>query len=146
VNSYPEPAGQLPAVSAAGRRTPFDLAAADYDRVGELNGKDLIARGWRACCLQSAGAIVLGCGSGGHAVLLRGNIYGRACALDVEGPHAKAVALHGLMLRAAGHRGVCGRSECAPAWWPFGKCLPSVHAHDDLAQLPWTSAASFRIS
>jgi len=28
----------------------------DYDRIGEPNGKDLIARGWRACCPRSAGA------------------------------------------------------------------------------------------
>ncbi len=45
-----------------------------------------------------------------------GNIYGTACALDNEGPHAKAVELHGFILRSAGHRGVSGRSECAPAW------------------------------
>lgn len=44
-------------------------------------------------------------GRGRHAVLLPGNIYGTACALLNEGPHAKAVALHGLMLRSAGHRG-----------------------------------------
>ena len=118
----------------------------NYDRVGELNGKDLTARGWRPAGRGGRRAIDLGCGAGRHAVLLPGNIYGTACALDDEGPHAKAVALHGFMLRAAGHRGVCGRSECAPAWWSFGKCLPSVHAHDDFAQLPWTSAASFRIS
>lgn len=38
-------------------------------------------------------------GRGRHAVLLPGNIYGTACALDGEGPHAKAVAPHGFMLR-----------------------------------------------
>jgi hypothetical protein len=88
--------------------------------------------------LPAAGrrVIDLGCGAGRHAVLLPGNIYGIVCALDDEGPHAKAVGLHGFVLRAAGYRGVRGRSECAPAWWSFGKCLPSVHAYDDFARCP----------
>jgi hypothetical protein len=83
-------------------------------QVRRLNGKDLIGP-WLAGLLPAAGrhAIDLGCGAGRHAVLLSGNIYGTARALGDEGAHAKAVALHGLMLRSAGHRGVCGRSERA---------------------------------
>lgn len=44
----------------------------DYDRVGEPNGKDLIARGWLAGLRPAVGrrAIDLGCGAGRRAVLL----------------------------------------------------------------------------
>jgi len=42
----------------------------DYDRVGEPNGKDLIARGWRLLPAVGRRAIDLGCGAGRHAVLL----------------------------------------------------------------------------
>ena len=45
------------------------------------------------------------------ACLRSGNIYAAGRALTAEGPHAKAGTLHELMLRSAGHRGVCGRSE-----------------------------------
>ena len=102
---------------------------------GQAEREDLIGP-WLAGLLPAAcrRAIDLGCGAGRHAVLLPGNIHGPACALQWRGTTCE------------GHRCICGRSECAPAWWSFGKCLPSVHAHDDFAQLPWTSVASFRIS
>jgi hypothetical protein len=72
---------------------------------------------------------------------LAGNIYGTACALSGEGPHAKAVALHGLMLRSAGHRGACSRSECAqPGVRSDHVFLPCTRT---MTQLPWTSAVLF---
>jgi len=50
-----QPDDHLPPAPRAGAQ-PFDRVAADYDRAGELNGKDLIGRGWRACCPQPTGA------------------------------------------------------------------------------------------
>lgn len=49
----------------------FDRIAADYDRMGDLDENDSI-RSWLASVLPPVGgrALDLGCGAGGHAVLL----------------------------------------------------------------------------
>jgi hypothetical protein len=79
-------------------------------------------------------------------VLLPGNIYGTACALDDEGPHVKAVVLQGFMLRAASHYGIWVAPNVQQPGGRSENVVTSVHVYDDFAWLPWTSAASFRIS
>ena len=61
-----QPDDHLPPAPRAGVSQPFDRVAADYDRAGELNGKDLIGP-WLAGLLPAADrrAIDLGCGPGG---------------------------------------------------------------------------------
>jgi hypothetical protein len=76
---------------------------------------------------------------------LAGNIYGTACALSGEGPHAKAVTLHGLMLRSAGHRGACSRSECAQPGVRSENVFLRVRGHDDFAQTALDLGGPFRI-
>jgi ubiquinone/menaquinone biosynthesis C-methylase UbiE len=64
----------------------FDRVAADYDRMGELNGRNLIGP-WLVSQLPASGrrALDLGCGTGRHAVLLADR-FQHVDAVDVSGP------------------------------------------------------------
>ena len=61
--------GRSPAARIAAQS--FDRTADDYDRLGDLNEKDVVTN-WLGSALPQAGAraLDLGCGTGRHAVLL----------------------------------------------------------------------------